>query len=226
MATSKANRVKRHLAKLNTKIKQRNPEDIVILEREIPHKAYGSILILLDGKTIERSRLYRTGLKVARNMPIFDTAAELPVTDPYVMFFRSILDDETDEPVMSVAEAQQKAAIAYQDPLETISQDALILALAYYTSFEGKAPLVEESVDDEEMRAEYGLPPALKRGMWSPLEQKLNHVRHMMLTDQDFAVTLTTAINEAMAKAREDGLLGESEEEEKTEDGFPTEPVN
>lgn len=224
MATSRANRSRRQfVAKLNTTVKHRNPEDVVILEREIPHKAYGSVLVILDGKTLDRSRLYRTGLKAARNMPVFSTAAELPVTDPYVLFFHSITDD-TGEPVMSVVEAQQKAAIAYQDPLSTIEQDAIILALVYYTSFEGKAPIVEETEDAEEMREEYGLPPALKRGMWSPLEQKLDHVRHMMLTDNDFASTLTTAINEAMAKAREEGLAEEGTET--SEDGFQPQPVS
>jgi hypothetical protein len=220
MAKSRANKAnRRHKAVLRKDFTQKELEERTLLHTEIPHQAYGSVLVVLDHEIQERSQRFRTGLKVARDMPIYTEPAELPETDPYVLFYRSFVDAKN-EPLFSVQVAQNKAHSAYQGQLQDIAQSSVILALLYYTTFEGELPEVNDAVPADEM-LEAGLPPNLVRGMWSPLEQKLDHVKHMSVTDQEFASKLTSAVNAAVAQAQSEGLMGTpAEEEEKDQDGF------
>lgn len=227
MATSRLNRKKRHLAKLNTKIKANRPEDRVFLEREIPHKAYGSVLVVVDGDIASRIEMATHGLKISRNVPIFNTAAELPITDPYVAFYRSErYQDDEGQPVYTLQEAQSKARNAYlgdSGPISDITKNAFILALVHYTDFEGDPPDVEDDTDNE-TRAAYGLPPLPSSDSYSPLEKKIKHIQHMIMTDADFATDLTNAVSEAMAKVQEQGLSEEAEEI--SEEGFQPESAD
>jgi hypothetical protein len=221
MATNRANKQRRHLAKIVTKIKPRKPEEQIFLEKSIPHKVYDQILIVVDGNIAKRIQMATTGLKLSRMIPTFSDPAELPANDPYVLFYRGErYQNEQGEPVYSLDVAQKKAAIAYSGVLKTIEGDALILALMHYTDFEGFAPEVESESDDEEM-AMYDQPPAPQRDIWSVLERKINHIRYMVATDTVFSETLTTSVTEAVAKIREQSLM--EAPEEVSEEGFQPE---
>lgn len=225
--SKRQNKINRQSVSIQTKLKPVSPEDRVFLEREISHKAYGSVKVVVDGNIGQRVQFATTGLKIARGIPIFSQAAELAVTDPYVQFYRKEpWVNEDGQPRFSLAEAQSNAMKAYMGeggPLAVVNNDAFALALTHYTDFVGEPPESDET-DDSEERAMYGLPPSVKRNNWHPLERKLNHVRYMMLTDQEFATQLTEAVTEASNEVQKQGLS--VAEEETSEEGFQPEPTD
>lgn len=223
------NKLNRHSVQIVTKVKPVNPESEVFLEQEIPHKAYGSVYVVVDGGIGKRIQFATNGLKIARNIPIFNQATELAVTDPYVQFYRGEhFQDEEGVPYYSLAEAQSKAYAAYKGvtgPEQLASSHALSLALLHYTDFTGDAPdLDRDDEDDNEERLAYGLPPVLPRDMRNPLEKKINHLNYMMLTDKEFSDTLEEVVTTAVAKIQEQGLWGASEET--SEEGFQPESTD
>lgn len=225
--SKRANKRNKKSVQLVTTVKARNPEDQVFMEKDIPHKAYGGVLLVVDGGIGQSIGLARDGLKMARNIPFFNAANELPVTDPFVQFYRGEnYLDEDGQPLYSLAEAQSKAYRAYMGesgPITQINEEALFLALMEYTEFEGVPPQLEQDAENavaaaNNKRKSYNLPPLPARDLRDRLERKLNHVRYMMLTDQEFSDAFSEAVQVALKEIQNRGLG--AEEEETSDEGF------
>jgi hypothetical protein len=182
-------------------------------------------MVVLDAETVKRVKRYTNGLKAARNYPLAKAPEQLDAADPYVLFYRDF-KDSNGEPVMSLSQARVRAYGVYEnDGLEQIAEDAMILALLSYTTFKGDMPTFEDEDESDDERYEAGLPPALKRGMWSPVEQKLNYLKELAMTDKKFERALGEAVQEAVAEAKRRGMITD-DEEEKDPDGFHGEPAS
>ena len=220
---------RRHGAmKVNKAEERRGPEDTLLLETYLDHHENGpdSVLVVLDGKTMERAQTFQRALRIARGVPQFSEARQLPDDDRYVQFFFKLEPELVTAPDGRprrlelnevLANAKPKAAMAYEGPLQTIEQDALILALLYYNDFDGPVPNIQEDDEDPaEFEEMFGLPAPLPRNMASGIEKKLNYIKELTLTDTDFAAALTEAVQSAIKRVE----LDAKESEEANEDGF------
>lgn len=226
---SRSNRSRRAHTK-RSQIKRRQPQDVSILEIELPHAELEmyeeKIVAILDGVTMQHVGRYQRALHMSRDVPIFDGWSELEEDDPYVQFYvertlnkidsdkvRAMMTLEPKDQQALINKAKRKAAVAYGAHVERIANDALQLGVLYYNDFIGETPDLDIRTNPEELEEQFGLPPEPERDMDEGFEAKLNFIRELAMTDSKFGPALNRAINASVKEAQERQLTGEPPEE-------------
>jgi hypothetical protein len=167
---------------------------------DIPHKYFGEIRIGFDHNTATRQSAYYTALLNSRGLvtpKLLEDPNYLNAKDRFVRFYLNSRNEDG-APLFDLRDAIRMARNAYEYYLDMVNTDALLLALMYYTEFDG-SPSEEYITYNvvQQIADENFLPQIAKTAaaiQFFKIEGKVAFIREALATDPEFQTRLNAEV--------------------------------